>query len=137
MVTSVFFFRTQVRGQHVHALADTGASENFISAPLAAQLGLSAHTRRQKLMIKIADGSIQECTQFVRATIRIGEWTDRMSFVILPTGVPLVLGMPFFLKHEPRILWRARKFLLLLRADVLPRAYRPPPPYSHNQRSCR
>ena len=88
-------------------------------------------------MIKIADGSIQECTQFVRATIRIGEWTDRMSFVIL------VLGMPFFLKHEPRILWRTRKFLLLrgkttytLAADVLPRAS-PPPPYSHNPWSCR
>ena len=128
----------------MHALADTGASENFIGAPLSAQLGLIAHTRRQKLMIKIADGSIQECTQFVRATIRIGEWTDRMSFVILPTGVPLVLGMPFFLKHEPRILWRARKFVLLrgkttytLAADVLPRASPPPSPYSHNQWSCR
>ena len=79
-----FFFRTQVRGQTVHALADTGASENFVSAPLAAQLGLIANPRKQRLSIRIADGSTQECTHFVRVTIRIGDWVDRMAFVILP-----------------------------------------------------
>jgi hypothetical protein len=35
-----------------------------------------------------------------------------MAFTVLPTGVPLVLGMPFFLKYEPRILWRSHQFVI-------------------------
>ena len=52
--------------------------------------------------------------------------------VVLTTGVPLVLGMPFFDRFEPHILWRRREYLIyaglntrILRADLLPRAYGP------------
>ena len=35
-----------------------------------------------------------------------------MAFVVLPTGVPLVLGMPLFDCFEPHILWRRREYLI-------------------------
>ena len=69
---------------------------------------------------------------FARTTVHIGSWSARMAFVVLPTGVPLVLGMPFFDRFEPHILWRRREYLIhegntthVLRADLLPRAYGP------------
>jgi hypothetical protein len=53
-----------------------------------------------------------------------------MAFVVLPTGVPLVPGMPFFTRFQPHILWRERVFLIhsgttthVLRADALPRMF--------------
>ena len=55
-----------------------------------------------------------------------------MAFVVFHTGVPLVLGMPFFDRFEPHILWRLRKYLIhegcithVIRANLLPRAYGP------------
>ena len=38
-----FFFRTLIRGQTAHALADTGAAENFVSTQLAQHLGIPLH----------------------------------------------------------------------------------------------
>ena len=107
-----FFFRAEIRGQSAHALADTGASENFVSAELARALGVMTHPQKHPVHIRIADGSVLPCDQFARIKLRIGTWTARMAFTVLPTGVPLVLGMPFFLKYEPRILWRSHQFVI-------------------------
>ena len=38
-----FFFRAHIRGHEAHAISDTGATENFISADLAKFLGLELH----------------------------------------------------------------------------------------------
>ena len=55
-----------------------------------------------------------------------------MAFHVLRTGVPLVLGMPFFDRFETHVLWRRREYLIydgctthVLRADLIPRAYGP------------
>ena len=52
-----------------------------------------------------------------------------MAFVVLPTGIPLVLGMPFFARFDPHILWRKRQFVIeqyravhVLYAEILPPA---------------
>ena len=69
---------------------------------------------------------------FARTTVHIGSWSARMAFVVLHTGAPLVLGMPFFDRFEPHILWRRREYLIhegntthVLSADLLPPAYGP------------
>ena len=69
---------------------------------------------------------------FEHTTLHICSWSARMAFVILPTGVPLVMDMPFFDRFEHHILWRRREYLIyegrttnVLRADLLPRAYGP------------
>ena len=63
-------------------------------------------------MIHVADGRTHLCPIFARLSIRIGTWTARMVFTVLPTGVPLVLGMPFFSKYEPQILWSKKQFVI-------------------------
>ena len=64
---------------------------------------------------------------FARTTVHIGSWSARMAFLVLHTGVPLALGMPFFDCFEPHILWRRREYLIyegrtthVLRSDLLP-----------------
>ena len=104
--TDSMFFATEIRGTMAHALADTGASENFMSEKLADHLGLERHVRKRPQLIRIADGSIVRCSHFARTTVRIGKWSARMAFTIFPTGLPLVLGMPFFVRFEPQMLWR-------------------------------
>ena len=99
-----FFFKTRIREHWAHALADTGASENFISEELAKFLELELHPRKQALNVRLADVSARRCEMFARTTVHIGSWSARMDFVVLPTGVPLVLGMHFFDRFEPHIL---------------------------------
>ena len=110
----------------MHALADTGASENFVSLELAQAVGLLTHKRKNPLWIKIANGERCRCDEFARGIVRIGTWKARMSFVVLPGGPTMILGMPFFLRTEPQIRWQKRFFVVLdgntthvLRADML------------------
>ena len=121
-----FFFRAKLKEREVHALADTGASENFVSLELAQAVGLLTHKRKNPLWIKIANGERCRCDEFARGIVRIGTWKARMSFVVLPGGPTMILGMPFFLRTEPQIRWRERAFVVLdgntthvLRADML------------------
>ena len=121
-----FFFRAKLREREVHALADTGASENFLSEELVRALGLCTHQRKTPLWIKIANGEKMRCDQFARVSVRIGTWRTRMAFVILPGGPTMILGMPFFLRTEPQIKWKDRVFVVhdgatthILRAELL------------------
>ena len=103
-----------------------------MSEDLAKFLGLQLNPRNQALNVRLSDFSVRHCESFVRAHIQIDSWAARMAFVVLPTGVPLVLGMPFFDRFEPRIKWRQRQFIIAdnatshtLQADLLPRAIGP------------
>ena len=66
---------------------------------------------------------------FPLTAVHIGSWSARMAFVVIHTGVPLVLGMPFFNRFKPHVLWRRREYLIydgstnhVVRGDLLPRA---------------
>ena len=98
------FFRTKLREATVHFMADTGAMENFISARLVEQLGLETHPRKEPINVKIADGFTYRCEGLVQTTIRINTWTARMSLMFFPSTLQVVLGMPFFVKYDPRML---------------------------------
>ena len=108
----VFMFKTRIKDQWAHALADTGASENFMSHALAKYLNLELHQRKRILRLLLANGEYVECTHFVRANVNIGTFSARMAFAITQTGIPLVLGMPFHYRFEPIPRWRARKFVI-------------------------
>ena len=108
----VFMFKTRIKDQWAHALADTGASENFMSHALAKYLNLELHQRKRVLRLLLANGEYVECTHFVRANVNIGTFSARMAFAITQTGIHLVLGMPFHYRFEPIPRWRARKFVI-------------------------
>ena len=88
------FFKTQVREATVHAMADTGATENFISAKLVNFLGLPTHPRKHPINIKIADGTVHRCDSFVRAHLKIGTWKMRITLMVFPRTCQLSLGCP-------------------------------------------
>ena len=114
----VFMFKTRIKDQWAHALADTGASENFMSQDLANFLNLEMHARKRPLRLLLANGDHVECTHFVRATVNIGTFSARMAFAVTQTGIPLVLGMPFHYRFEPIPRWRARKFVIYFEGRV-------------------
>ena len=49
-------FKTRIKDQWAHALADTGASEKFVSQDLAKFLNLEMHTRKRPLRLLLANG---------------------------------------------------------------------------------
>ena len=114
----VFIFKTRIKDQWAHALADTGASENFMSQALARFLNLELHERKRPLRLLLANGDYVECTHFVRATVNIGTFSARMAFAVTQTGIPMVLGMPFHYRFEPIPRWRARKFVIYCQGRV-------------------
>jgi len=54
-------FKTRITEHWEHALADTGASENFISEELAKFLGLELHLRKQALNVRLAEVYVRRC----------------------------------------------------------------------------
>ena len=56
-----FVFKTRITEHWEHALADTGASENFISEELAKFLGLELHLRKQALNVRLAEVYVRRC----------------------------------------------------------------------------
>ena len=81
----VFFFKTRIKDQWAHALADTGASENFMSARLANHLTLEQHPRKRALYVRLANVELAQTVNFVRATVHIGTLSAHMAFAIFPT----------------------------------------------------
>ena len=76
MRNECFFFKTQISGHWAHALADTVASENFMSEDLVTFVGLQLHPRKQALNMRLADFSVHRCESFVRAHIQINSWAS-------------------------------------------------------------
>ena len=83
-----------------------------MNAALAKRLGLALHARKRPLPVKIADGSIRTCSHFVRTTAHIGTWNARMAFTVMETGIPLVIGMPLFMRFEPTPKWRLSQYII-------------------------
>ena len=82
------------------------------------------------LIIRISKMSVKTCTHFACASVRIVTWLSRMAFVVIHTGITLVLGIPLYARFEPRILWRNRQFVTeqdragrVLSANILPHVY--------------
>ena len=53
---NVFIFKTRIKDQWAHALADTGASNNFMSQKLAQFLHLEMHPRKRPLRLLLSKG---------------------------------------------------------------------------------
>ena len=87
------YFRTVIL--KTKAMLVCAASETFIATGLVRQLGLKPHHLRTPLHIQLADGTILYSTEFVRVHLKIGSWRLRMTFWILPSPLPLLLGIPF------------------------------------------
>ena len=123
---SCLYFSAEILGMRMTALLDCGASENFIAEKVAMSLGCRSHTLRTPLHVRIANGDRLLCTEFVRLRMSLSSWRKRLTFWIIPSTLPIILGIPFLTRVNPHIYWRERKmsiadrdFLHIVHSDPL------------------
>uniref|UniRef100_A0A3B1KLG0 ribonuclease H n=1 Tax=Astyanax mexicanus TaxID=7994 RepID=A0A3B1KLG0_ASTMX len=96
------------------ALVDSGAAGNFIEEAVAEKLKIPAIKLDTPLRIQainyqpIGEGTVTHITEPV--TITIGSvHSEQISFHVLRVSShPIVLGLPWLLKHNPKISWEDR-----------------------------
>ncbi|XP_022042231.1 uncharacterized protein LOC110944894 [Helianthus annuus] len=95
-----FTIPCSIRGSPVrNALADFGASINFMLASMFDRLGLGK-TSPTKMCIQLADRSIKHPQGVIKnLLVKVGDFVFPTDFVILDmeedTEIPLILGRPF------------------------------------------
>ena len=91
------------------ALVDSGADENLMDQQLAERLGLEMYPLSKPLDATALDGrllcQVSHRTQLVRLDIK-GNHSELISFHIFHSSLhPLILGLPWLIKHNPHIDW--------------------------------
>jgi hypothetical protein len=106
----------QLNGMPVLALIDCGATNNYLNEKVVDKI---PNLRREKLprILKVATVAGQRNTQdlVITDSLMVGTFEDTdVGFVVLPMGdkYGAILGMPFFLKNNPRIDWLAPNMLI-------------------------
>ena len=95
----MFYLVTQVRGENIATLVDSGASTNFISAAVAQRL----HHRLYRLAVgqsfQAATGEQVPCTHFVRVNNMIRTQPMGVTRTLSLVALELLLGitLPVFL----------------------------------------
>ena len=88
-------------------LFDCGASDNFISLLLARRLGLPIVECPQSRSVSFGNGDAKMTSKVVTVEMRIQSFVDHtitFSVIDVPSTAPqIILGMPFFEKHEPKV----------------------------------
>ena len=115
---SCFYFSAEILGMRMTALLDCGASENFIAEKVAVDLGCRTPTLRTPLHVRIANGNRLLCTKFVRLRMPLSLWRKRLTFWVIPSTLPIILGIPFLTRVNPHIYWRERKMSIADRNNV-------------------
>ena len=96
-------------GRPVNVMLDSGAAANFLSARVAAELGLKLLTPRSDEigLAQMPNGSTSECQATKLLSLRIGGHRDKIAFnATRLDGYDVILGQAWFRKHNPLINWR-------------------------------
>ena len=92
-------------------LIDSGADENFIHDELAAQLNLPLEPLSTPRNVTALDGRLISQVKFRTAPVTLiisGNHREDVSLFVIPSPhVPLVLGLPWLLLHNPQIDWKS------------------------------
>jgi hypothetical protein len=90
-------------------MLDSGAAANFLSARVAAEMGLTLVTPRGNDIgfAQMPNGSTSECKATKLLSLRIGGHRDKIAFnATRLEGYEVILGQAWFRKHNPVINWR-------------------------------
>ncbi|XP_010531750.2 PREDICTED: uncharacterized protein LOC104807978, partial [Tarenaya hassleriana] len=96
MTKGLLYADVEIRGKLVPAMFDTGASHNFMDVGEASRLKLKVDGNGGT--VKAVNSPAQTASGLVRdVRIRIGDWTGKTDFTILPMDdFRVVLGLTFF-----------------------------------------
>lgn len=105
------------KGQSIllSALIDSGADESFIDAALALQLDLPTVGLNQPLRASALDSRLLANVTHRTVPIRIllsGNHQEELSLHIIDSPhIPVILGHPWLVEHNPHIDWKAGKII--------------------------
>jgi hypothetical protein len=87
-------------------LLDCGASRSFVSRDVVQNLRLKC-TVVDKIKVRMADGSISSTSQTVTVKVKLGEFEESRTFVVVPLtpAYKFILGMDWFTQVKPVIDW--------------------------------
>ena len=105
----LLLFQGNLRGRPVRVLVDSGASANFVAAPVLEKLKLSWKKKSHADMVKLADGTVLSSDKLAYFPFSVSSYSDKDNFHILPSleGFDLVLGMDWLRRVNPRVDWRS------------------------------
>ena len=96
-----------VNDRKVRILVDGGASENFVSTRLIAELRLKTKKKHEAGSVQLADGKAVPSHLVARLSYHIGTMKDTETFHSLELGeYDLILGMPWLVRLNPVTNWR-------------------------------
>lgn len=93
------------------AMIDSGATSNFINRQFALDNGLPMTPKEFPRHPRAIDGhSLRIVDQEVHATLRMGPHSETIILDVVNSGRhPIILGTPWFHRHNPTINWRIRR----------------------------
>uniref|UniRef100_A0A803TPI1 DUF4939 domain-containing protein n=1 Tax=Anolis carolinensis TaxID=28377 RepID=A0A803TPI1_ANOCA len=98
----------------IHAMIDSGATNNFIDREYADSLGLQYHDFKNARVVQAIDGRplktgpVSQWTEPTRMWIR--EHMEEISFFVTEVPhFPVILGIPWLTLHDPNISWSNRE----------------------------
>jgi hypothetical protein len=96
------------RGQHLVALVDSGATDNYVDPHWVSELSLPTVEVPGK-QVKLASGALQDASTMVpQLPFRIGAFKDSQPFTVTHLAVDdIVLGKPWLTFHNPDIDWQS------------------------------
>lgn len=90
-------------------LVDCGATGNFVSSSFVRQHQLSVTAPASEApLVTLANGTSKSSPgTLVAAPVRIGSYTDSLSFIVTELdGYDVILGMPWLSQYNPTVDWR-------------------------------
>uniref|UniRef100_A0A803SRK7 Gypsy retrotransposon integrase-like protein 1 n=1 Tax=Anolis carolinensis TaxID=28377 RepID=A0A803SRK7_ANOCA len=98
----------------IHAMIDSGATNNFIDREYADSLGLQYHDFKNARVVQAIDGRplktgpVSQWSEPTRMWIR--EHMEEISFFVTEVPhFPVILGIPWLTLHDPSISWSNRE----------------------------
>uniref|UniRef100_R4GDC8 CCHC-type domain-containing protein n=1 Tax=Anolis carolinensis TaxID=28377 RepID=R4GDC8_ANOCA len=98
----------------IHAMIDSGATNNFIDREYADSLGLQYHDFKNARVVQAIDGRplktgpVSQWSEPTRMWIR--EHMEEISFFVTEVPhFPVILGIPWLTLHDPNISWSNRE----------------------------
>ena len=103
-----------MRGISCRILLDCGSSENCLSEVMARRARIHTTRLRGQYLVmadgKKGHGEVQETSSEVK--LSIGPHQESLKFVVAPLQYDVILGLPWFEKHQPKIDWVTRKIYI-------------------------
>jgi hypothetical protein len=106
--------RTKYRQANVHALVDSGATNNFITPHIVNHFKIPRETLKIPKIIRNVDGSrnsIGKVTECVTLKVTYEQEEELQTFFIIDLGGDdMILGYPFLVAANPQINWKEGEF---------------------------